>query len=159
MISRLNRSTETVAASSSGRTLMTTVRPSALSRATNTLDMPPPPSSRSRVKDSPRVRCSSSRRTVTSHSAITGGRTKLRPVQHLRQPKHHEGLRVSAVFTESGPSRSSRETEQHDLTLEWFCPSQLPTSTRPCLDCPPWLTILTATYPPKQTVAGVSPAL
>src|SRR5215475_15899572 len=66
MISRLNRSTETVAASSNGRTLMTTVRPSVLSRATNTLDIPPPPSSRSTVKEAPKVRCSSSRRTVTS---------------------------------------------------------------------------------------------
>ena len=36
MISRLNRSTETVAASSYGSTLTTTIRPSALSRATNT---------------------------------------------------------------------------------------------------------------------------
>ncbi len=41
MISRLNRSTETVAASSYGSTFTTTVRPSALSRATKTVDMPP----------------------------------------------------------------------------------------------------------------------
>jgi hypothetical protein len=49
MISRLNRSTETVAASSYGKTFTTTVRPSELSRATNTDDIPPPPSSRSMV--------------------------------------------------------------------------------------------------------------
>ena len=49
MISRLNRSTETAAASSYGSTFTTTARPSALSRATKTVDMPPPPSSRSRV--------------------------------------------------------------------------------------------------------------
>ena len=49
MISRLNRSMLTLAAISGGSTFTTTCRASAVSVATNTLDMPPPPSSRSMV--------------------------------------------------------------------------------------------------------------
>src|SRR5262245_15468113 len=40
----------------------------------------------------------------------TGECTKLRPAQHLRQPKRPERLCASAVFTESGLTRSSAET-------------------------------------------------
>ena len=46
-ISRRNRSTLTPAASSGRSTLTTTRRCSAVSRATKTRDIPPPPSSRS----------------------------------------------------------------------------------------------------------------
>ena len=53
-ISRLKRSIETPAASSGGRTFTTTVRPSAVSFAVKTRDIPPPPSSRSRVYASKR---------------------------------------------------------------------------------------------------------
>ena len=59
-ISRLNRSTETCPAMSDGNTFTTTFRPSARSVATKTRDMPPPPSSRSRVYASPSVRWSCS---------------------------------------------------------------------------------------------------
>ena len=48
-ISRLNRSSDTCAAVSLGNTFTTTLRPSASSSATNTRDIPPPPSSRSSV--------------------------------------------------------------------------------------------------------------
>ncbi len=48
-ISRVNRSALTSTASSGARTFTTTSRPNAVSRATNTRDIPPPPSSRSRV--------------------------------------------------------------------------------------------------------------
>ena len=55
MISRLNRSAEIVAVTCGGRSLMTTRRSSLSSRATNTRDMPPPPSSRSRTYLSAKV--------------------------------------------------------------------------------------------------------
>src|SRR3569833_493276 len=109
MISRLKRSTETLAASSYGRTFTTTIRPSTLSRATKTVDIPPPPSSRSREYEAPRTRCSSSRRTVTStlhRSKIFGlsGCTNLRPVHHVRQRESAQGLRWAAG--RAGPLRS-----------------------------------------------------
>ena len=49
LISRLNRSIDTPEAISGGSTFTTTDRPRAVSSATKTLDMPPPPSSRSSV--------------------------------------------------------------------------------------------------------------
>ena len=49
LISRLNRSIDTPEAISGGSTFTTTDRPSAVSSATNTRDMPPPPISRSTV--------------------------------------------------------------------------------------------------------------
>ena len=60
-ISRSNRSALSAAASSGASTLTTTRRPSRFSRATNTRDIPPPPSSRSSVYASPSVACSWSR--------------------------------------------------------------------------------------------------
>jgi hypothetical protein len=48
-LSRVNRSAERPSVSSGAMTLTTTCRPSAVSVATQTRDMPPPPSSRSRV--------------------------------------------------------------------------------------------------------------
>src|SRR4051812_14377483 len=62
MISRLKRSTETDAANSGGNTLTTTRRPSVVSKATKTRDMPPPVSSRSTVNDCPSLCCSPSLR-------------------------------------------------------------------------------------------------
>src|SRR6476619_6701324 len=56
-ISRRKRSMFTAADISGGSTLMTTWRPSAVSRARNTCDMPPPPSSRSMRKASPSDAC------------------------------------------------------------------------------------------------------
>ena len=48
-ISRSNRVAESAAASSGASSFTTTLRPSRCSWATKTRDMPPPPSSRSRV--------------------------------------------------------------------------------------------------------------
>src|SRR5678809_1674312 len=62
--SRANRSTEMSPTISPCRTFMTTLRPSEGSCDRNTLDIPPPPSSRSTVYVSPRVDWSLSRRSI-----------------------------------------------------------------------------------------------
>ena len=73
MISRRNRSTDTAAARSGDRTLTTTSRASAVSRARNTRDMPPPPSSRPITNSGPSCACSRSA-SPGSSSAIYSAR-------------------------------------------------------------------------------------
>ena len=70
MISRLNRSVEISTARSGLRTLSATMRPRAVSSATKTLDMPPPPTSRWILYEAPRLVC---RRLVSSSFIVDGG--------------------------------------------------------------------------------------
>src|SRR4029078_1902785 len=71
-ISRSNRSTLIPCASAGDSSLTTTFRRSAVSSATNTRDMPPPPSSRSSVYALPRVDCNCSR--ICEVTSEGGGR-------------------------------------------------------------------------------------
>src|SRR5437870_3959441 len=77
MISRLNRSTDTPAAISNGSTFTTMRRSSARSWATNTRDIPPPPSSRSMTNPVPSAACSWSRSSMLAALGVQPRKTLL----------------------------------------------------------------------------------
>ena len=83
-ISRSNRWALSPCTSSGFRTLMTTLRESRASWATNTRDIPPPPSSRSMAKAVPRLACNWDRRSMgvlvglgDSAEGTAGGKLRL----------------------------------------------------------------------------------
>ena len=102
------------AASSGERTLMTTLRPRRSSSATNTRDIPPPPSSRSRRYVPSRVVCNCSRRSMypardrsSGLRQLTGGAASVSATRHQPAPAHRTHL---GVFRDSRCRGSSYDS-------------------------------------------------